>query len=192
MNEAFATVLGNGYVYAKLNGGPDTTNWYNQEYINQMAKKIYPLVNQYILADKPMDQDFVYEYIRIYQDNFSNWMKELNNLMTYRFVISDNNDDFKSISQNYPYSSYSEYEDNFLQSTIDKIKITPVTKLIIISNEHKNRLQLIKNSFVELKKWNYDADKEFTAHFFLNDKTQLIIINKVTSATINLLNKSFN
>src|ERR1700735_5574044 len=45
MNEAFATVLGNGYVYAKLNGKVDTGAWYNQPYINAMAKKMYPLAS---------------------------------------------------------------------------------------------------------------------------------------------------
>ena len=192
MNEALATVLGNGYVYAKLNGQIDTTNWYNQKYINLMAKKIYPLVSQYILANKPMDQDFVNEYIKLYQDCFSNWTRELNNLMTYRFILTDDQTDFNAIGQNYQYVSFSQYEENISQSTIDKIKTTPVTKLIVISNEHKSKLQLIKNSFVELKNWNYDADKEFTCHFFLNDKTQLIIINKVSSSIIYLLNKTFN
>ena len=192
MNEALATVLGNGYVYAKLNGQVDTTNWYNQKYINLMAKKIYPLVNKYILAKRPMDQDFVNEYINIYQDNFPNWTKELNNLMTYRFVLSDNNEDFKSISRNYPYASFSEYEDNISQMTIDKIKTTPVTKLVIISKDHENKLKLIKKAFRELKGWTYNPQKEFTTHCFLNDKTQLIIINQVTSPTIDLLNKVFN
>ena len=192
MNEALATVLGNGYVYAELNGEIDTTNWYNQKYINLMAKKIYPLVNQYILANKPMDRDFVNEYINIYERNFPNWTKELTNLMTYRFVLTDDPADFNLIGQNYPYASFSEYEEGISQSTVDKIKTTPVTKFIIISSEHKNKLQLIKNAFNELKNWNYDADKEFTCHFFLMDKTQLVIINKVTSTTISLLNKTFN
>jgi hypothetical protein len=192
MNEALATVLGNGYVYAKLSGQVDTTDWYHQKYINLMAKKIYPLANQYILANKPMDKDFVNAYIKIYQDNFRDWTKELTNLMTYRFVLTDDETDFNVIGRNYPYASFSEYEENISQSTLDKIKITPVTKLIIVANEHKNKLQLIKKSFVELKDWNYDANKEFTCHFFLNDKTQLIIINKVTSSTIDLLNKTFN
>ncbi len=192
MNEALATVLGNGYVYGKLNGQIDTTDWYNQKYINLMAKKIYPLVCEYILAKKPMDQNFVNEYVKIYQDNFSSWTKELYNLMTYRIVLTDDQKDFNTIGQNYPYSSFSEYEENISQSTIDKIKSIPVTKLIIVSNEHENKLQLIKSSFPELKAWNYEADKEFTYHFFLGDKTQLIIINKFTSPTINLLNKTFN
>ena len=191
MNEAFATVLGNGYVYEKLHGTIDTTDWYNQKYINAMAKKLYPLVTEYISKKKTIDQDFIDSYIKIYQDNYTGWLNELNNLLTYRYVITDNEKDFDTIGYNYPYTSYSDFEDHITAPDIKKMSGTPLTKLIIISKERRAKLDMVKNSFTELKNWQYHPDKEFTYHTFLKDKTQLIIINRFTTPIIDLLNKTF-
>jgi len=191
MNEAFATVMGNGYVYEKLHGTIDTADWYNQKYINAMAKKLFPLVTEYIAKRKPIDQDFINSYIKIYQDNFSGWINELNNLLTYRYVITDNGKDFDTIGYNYPYTSYSDLEDHISESDIKKMTGTPVTKLIIISRERRAKLDMVKNSFTELKNWQYHMDKEFTYHTFLKDRTQLIIINRFKTPIIALLNKTF-
>jgi hypothetical protein len=191
MNEAFATVLGNGYVYEKLHGTIDTTDWYNQKYINAMAKKLYPLVTEYITKKKNIDQDFINSYVKIYQDNYSGWLNELNNLLTYRYVITDNEKDFDTIGYNYPYTSYSDFEDHITGSDIKKMIGTPITKLIIISKERRAKLDMVKNSFTELKNWQYHPDKEFTYHTFLKDKTQLIIINRFTTPVIALLSETF-
>jgi hypothetical protein len=191
MNEAFATALGNGYVYEKLHGTIDTTDWYNQKYINAMAKKLYPLVTEYLARKKPIDQDFINSYIKIYRDNYSGWLNELNNLLTYRYVITDNGKDFDTIGYYYPYTSYSDFEDHIAESDIKKMSRTPLTKLIIISKERRAKLDMVKNSFKELKNWQYHPDKEFTYHTFLKDNTQLIIINRFKTPVIVLLNKSF-
>ncbi|HMI61788.1 MAG TPA: hypothetical protein VK518_12795 [Puia sp.] len=191
MNEAFATVLGNGYVYRSLSGKLDTGVWYNQKYINLMAKKMYPLVTEYISKKRSLDQDFINRYIKIYEDNYSGWLNELDNLLTYRYVLTDDDRDFGLIGRNYPYASYTEEDEPITGMTIEKMSHIPITKLVIVSRIHKTALGMLKNTFAELVKWRYEPDKEFAYHVFLKDKTQLIIINRFTTSTIDLLNNTF-
>lgn len=191
MNEAFATALGNGYVYGSLSGKVDTGVWYNQKYISLMAKGIYPLVTEYISKKKPIDRDFIDNYIKTYEDDHSSWLNELGNLLTYRYVLTDDDRDFGLIGHSYPYTSYAEEDGPVNEMAIEKMGHTPITKLVIVSRDHNAELKMLKNDFPELKEWRYEPDKEFTYHVFLSDKTQLIIINRFATSTIDLLNKTF-
>jgi len=187
MNEALATALGNGYVYEKLDGKIDTQDWYNKKYINQIAKQIYPLVKEYIDQKKSIDKNFIDNYIKIYEVNFPNWINELDNIMTYRYVISENEKDFTTINQMFRYRSRTEYEDQITESSIEKMQKTPLTKVIIISRNNAEKLKLIKSKFAALKNWRFDADKEFSEKIFLEDKSQLIIVNQKNSTLEALL-----
>jgi hypothetical protein len=178
LNEALATALGNGYVYEKLVGKIDNNDWYNKKYINLMAKKIYPLVTEYITQKKPIDKNFIDNYINLYDENFSDWINELDHIMAYRYVISDNENDFDAIDKLYRYRSKTEYENEITQSSIEKMQKTPLTKLIIVSKNSLEKLKLIKSKFKELKNWKFDAKKDFAYKIFLDDKSQLIIINQ--------------
>ncbi len=183
LNEAVATALGNGYVYEQLSGKEDNTEWYNQKYINLMAKKIYPMIKEYIYNQKSLDKSFVDNYIKIYDINFSYWISELDNIMTYRYVLTENPDDFNYINQFFPYKSTTQYEDNISENSIEKMMKTPITKIVIISKDHKDKLQLIKQKFIELKNWNPNYKIDFTYSVFIADKTYLIIINSVQNKT---------
>ena len=72
MNEVLATALGNGYVYDSLNGKPDINDWYFHQYIDLMARKIYPLIKEYIAEKKSIDKNFIDQYISLYEANFPN------------------------------------------------------------------------------------------------------------------------
>ncbi|MBZ4036420.1 hypothetical protein K6T82_16740 [Flavobacterium sp. 17A] len=181
MNEVLATVLGNGYVYEKLDGKIDEGEWYNNKYINLMAKKIYPLTKEYIEKNKPIDKNFIDQYIQLYETNFPDWINELNNIMTYRYVITENGKDFNTINKVFRYRSRTEYEDQITESSIEKIQNTPLTKVVIISKESKEKIKLLKERFKELKNWKTNPDKEFAEKIFLDDKSQLIIINQKES-----------
>lgn len=191
MNEAFATVLGNGYVYAKLSGKVDTGAWYNQPYINAMAKKIYPLASEYITSQKTIDHDFVNRYIALYAHSYSDWLNDLGNILTYRYVLTDDSKDYDMIRNAYPYTSYADEDGPITAAAIEKMRYTPTTKVIIVSENHQADLEMLKNAFPELSNWQYTADTEFTYHVFLNDKTQLIIINRFSALTVDLLNRTF-
>ncbi|HZY36090.1 MAG TPA: hypothetical protein VFE53_05550 [Mucilaginibacter sp.] len=180
MNEALATSLGNGYVYGKLNGAEDTATWYNRKYTNLMAKKIYPMVKDYAEQQKAIDKSFVDNYIKIYDDNFSSWVTETDNIMTDRYVVADTSDAFNAIDQKFPYRSMSQSDDNISVVTMEKMKQAPITKVVVVSKNNGASLQLVKHSFKELAGWNPDSESDFNYCVWIaEDKTYLIIINAV-------------
>lgn len=183
LNEALATALGNGYVFTSIAGKPDEDDWYDRKYINDIAKKIYPLVTDYINQKKSIDEAFVNAYIKIYDENFGNWINELDNLMCYRYVLSDNMADFDVIRTKYRYASYSQFEDVISENTLNKLKNTKLTKVIIVSKDNEAKLTMVKKTFPELKTWKYKAKQEFFYAAQLEDKTQLIVINTIKSST---------
>ena len=187
MNEVLATALGNGYVYENLNGKQDINDWYNHKYIDQMARKIYPLVKQYIEEKKSIDKNFVNHYIDLYESNFPSWINESQNLMTYRYIMSENKNDFKTIRRKFRFRSMEENESEISSASIDNMKKTPLTKVVIISKDSEQKLSLIKSKFTELEKWKYPSDQEFVQKFFLDDKSQLIIINHKKSSLDKIL-----
>ena len=189
LNEVLATSLGNGYVYEKLDGKIDSGEWYNRKYINLMAKQIYPLINEYISQRKPIDKNFIDSYITQYEKNYPNWINELDNIFTYRYVITENEKDFYIIDQKYSYRSSANYETEITKSGIEKMKKSPLTKLIIISQNNKEKLNLVKKEFKELNKWKFNSENEFSYKILLDDKSQLIVINQKKSTTEMLINK---
>lgn len=187
LNEALATAIGNGYVFEQLSGSLDKGEWYNWTYINQLAKEIYPLVQSYLKEGKNIDQTFVDNYIKIYEQNHPNWYKELNHTMTYRNMLSQHQSDFQVVSKLYPYCSIFEAEDQISEGSLEKIKATPLTKIILVSKDNSATLSLIKKQFPELKDWKYDSKKEFTFSKFLEDHTWLFVINQINSSTESLI-----
>lgn len=187
MNEVLATALGNGYVYETLNGKPDTNDWYFHKYIHLMARRIYPLLKEYIRENKSIDKNFVDQYIHLYEINFPSWINEPENLMSYRYIISENKTDFTTIRRKFRYRSMEENETEISSSSIEKMKKTPLTKVIIVSKNHPQKLSLIKTEFKELKNWKYVSDKEFVHKILLEDKSQLIVINQKKSSLDQLL-----
>jgi hypothetical protein len=177
LNEVLATALGNGFVFEGLNGTTDKTDWYNVKYINLMAQKIYTPLKEYISRKKSLDQSFIDQYIKTYDEQFSEWSHELEHLLTYRYILSDDQEDFNYFRKNYRYTSNSVYGAPIDQNSLEKMKQTPITKVIIVSNEHKRKLNLIKNTFIELEGWKFTPQKEFVYTTSLRDKTRLIIIN---------------
>ncbi|MDF2551040.1 MAG: hypothetical protein K0R77_315 [Chryseobacterium sp.] len=177
LNELLATTLGNGYVYEKLEGNLDQNDWYYHRYIDLMARKIYPLVKEYIIQKKSIDKNFIDSYIKLYETNFPNWINELDNIMTYRYVISENENDFNTINQLFRYRSSAEYETQITEKSIEKMQKTPLTKIIIVSKNNIEKLKLIRTQFKELMNWKFNADQDFTYKILLADKSQLIIIN---------------
>jgi len=154
-----------------------------------MAKQIYPLVTEYIDQKKPMDKNFIDSYINLYEVNFPEWINELNNIMSYRYVLTENKEDINAIRKMYRYRSRTEEEYQITKSSIEKMKTTSLTKVIVISKNSAEKIKLLKNEFPELKNWNPNANKEFANMILLNDKSQLIVLNQKT-ATIETLFKS--
>ena len=191
LNEALATAMGNGYIYEGLNGKTDKDQWYNNKYIHQMAQAIYPMVKAYADHKKPIDKHFIDQYIQTYDAKFSDWTKELDHLLTYRYVLTDDEKDFSYFRKNFSYAGQSVYGMPLDQSSLEKMKQRPITKVVIVSQENEEKLHWIKNTFPELKNWTYNAQKEFIDTIDLADKTKLIIVNSINSTFQDLFEKRF-
>jgi len=183
-NEAMATAVGNGYMAVQLSGKLDTTrSWYGVKYISMMAKTAYPMVKEYIEARKPMDKDFVNQYIQLYEAHYSDWLYDPAYLMRGRLLLSENAADFDIVSHLYEPAPGNENEKEISEPVLKKLSGNHGTKVIIINSSNIEKLQLIKKNFEELKEWHYDANKDFVYSKFLNDKTWLIILNNINGTT---------
>lgn len=183
-NETMATAVANGYLAAQLNGKEDTTRrWYGVKYISMMAKTAYPLVREYIEANRPMDSAFVSRYIQLYKDHFSAWLYDLSYLMRGRLLLSENATDFDLVRRLYQPAPGDADEKEISEAAMKKLTINHGTKLIVINSNNKEKLELIKHSLNELKGWYYNANKDFAYTKFLNDKTWLIVLNNINSTT---------
>lgn len=191
LNEVLATAIGNGYVYEQLNGKLSDEDWYNVKYINQMAKKIYPIVKEYLSEQKPMDKEFIDAYISIYDAHFSEWLTELDNLLAYRYIIADNPKDFDFFLKNYPRTTVSYMNDNLNLNGLERMKEKPITKIVIITKENSKKLEMVKNTFPELNSWIYNPKKEFIHTEDLEDKTKIIIVNSISTVPEKLLEQTF-
>lgn len=191
LDEALATALGNGYVFEGFNKETDKEDWYNVKYINLMAQKIYPLVKDYIKNKKTIDQYFIERYIKTYDDNFSDWSNELDHILTYRYILSENRDDFKYFRKKYRYASKSVYHTEINETNLESLKQSPITKVIIVSDNHSKKLELIRDTFPELKNWSYDAENEFIHTSILNDKTKIIVVNSTKGDFEKLFDDTF-
>ncbi|WP_282080337.1 hypothetical protein [Aquimarina algiphila] len=190
-NEAITTSIANGYLYQELTGKLPEGNWYRNKFISNMAQKIYPLVEKYFDKNRTIDQDFINEYIAVFDKEFPSWMEDIDFVLMQRFAISENKEAYKKLLKNHRYSNINEYEYKLDALTIEKMKTHPITKIILVTDKNQHKLDLIKESFEELKEWKPDVSFEFTYIKFLKDKTYLIIINS-HSEDISMLMESLS
>ncbi len=177
-NEAITTALANGHVYHEMKGTHLEGAWYNNEYIAKMARSLYPFVREYLDAKRPIDRPFVEAYIEMLEQQYSDWINELPHLFMNRFLVTDSREDYYSLNRKYRYNNIEDYRDRIDELALAEMKETPVTKVIVISTDHKRKLQLIKSNFRELSDWSIAHDRDFCRAIFLQDRTFLIIINK--------------
>jgi hypothetical protein len=190
LNEVLATALGNGYAYEKLKGSADTEDWYYTKYVNLLAREIYPKICDYVAQGKTIDEEFIKTYVSLYDTKFSNWSKELDNILTYRAILCDDINDTRYFRRNYPYSIHKTILDVDAKS-IEELQKLPLTKVIIISAHHSEKLKTIKNHFPELKEMKFNPKLEFIEAVDLKDRTKLLIINKHASTVESLMKKEF-
>ncbi|AWH83786.1 hypothetical protein HYN59_01055 [Flavobacterium album] len=191
MNEVLATALGNAYVTEQLKGKIEEDDWYANRYITGMAKEIYPVVKEYIRDKKPMDEAFVKRYVGLYDEKFPQWNKELEHILTYRYIVADTSDDWKYIRRTFRYYSNSRMAAPINVTEIEKANELPITKVFIVSKDHERTLNLLKGSFDVLKNYRMDFKKEFIAVFTLPDRTKLFVINRHRSTVEELMVKYF-
>ena len=191
LNEALATALGNGYAYEELAQQVDQNDWYNKKYVNLIAKEIYPLIKAYISHGKTIDEDFVNAYLDIYDNKFSDWYYELDNIFTYVAVLCENSIYSSYFQRNY----FSSYHFNYLGITpnyLFRLEQLPLTKIIVVSENHSEKLKMIGEIFEEVKLLQLDPQREFVHAISLKDRSILFLVNLHSSSLETLLSKEYN
>lgn len=143
-NEAMATALGNGWLVEKLTGRIDSTEWYNNNYINRFAHVIYPLVKEYAEAGIMFDGNFVDRCISLFKEEFRGINTEPEHLFTFINMAADT----------MPASCYNELFKYFRPRSLDcetpltinsleKVGAGIATKVLVITSDKKQKLTLI-------------------------------------------------
>ena len=157
LDEGLATVLGNGWSYETIHGTEDTTDWYNNTYINGFAKALYPLTKSYMAVGKQMDSSYVAQAIDIFTQTFPKAIHETSILMNEirLFANSEEEADLNFISQQIRahfrvrsmWFATPAYEEKSLQSW----KTPQVTKVFIVEKDHAKTLKLLDEKFADLE-----------------------------------------
>lgn len=162
-DEGLATALGNGWTYKQLSGQMDTTDWYNNEYINGFAKALYPLVEEYITTQKTLDQAFVNKAIDLFAAKFPKSIVDygilLNNVSMYndaetaeeRAVV------FNTVGDYFQLSNCNISCPILDPISIEQLKNSPKTQLIVIDRNQHETLKQLSKLFPELKNVKIDA-----------------------------------
>jgi hypothetical protein len=173
------SILGNGLNFEEQHGVLYQDSKVDTRYSNEIAKLIYPKVIDYLNQDKSLDNKFVDDYISTYQSAFSNWTNDLEFIMLSRTALLSDTSVWKQLNEIYPQtnSSSTMLSETFL-SSLDFLTNSENTKVVVINSSHKSYLIGVKNRFIELKDWSYNPMDEFIKIQFLNDRTNLVIINQ--------------
>ncbi len=180
IDEALATALGNGYVYKKLTSEIDTSEWYNDTYINVYAKAIYPLVETYLDSNKQLDRTFIYKSIDIFKKTFPNAIYEYepNFINTNLYFETENELEYNDL-QNYLHNYFKIYSSNssyplLNTETLNLVKTSPETQVMFV---YKNQAQaLLKLQTLFPKLIGLHVKKNMLIHFIDKNNRTIIIV----------------
>lgn len=185
LNEVLATAIGNGWFPKLLTGKLDKTNWYNNKYIDTMAKAMFPEIDNYLSKSRTLDQPFLEKYISMFGKKFPESIYEFENIFSNIMVFADlskhNKEEFrKSLSSNFRIRSWNFYDDNslseikrhmnysvgdsfiFLLGDKSMRSTQELVKLIPLLNKNRDKLFNPNGHFV-------DVDSDGRAYIVLNE-----------------------
>lgn len=190
-DEGLATALGNGWAYKYISGALDTTEWYNNPYINGFAKALFPMVEEYLNNGQQIDQAFIDKSIELFAKKFPNAIADYGILINRVSIYNDAETDLErqdlmnSIGQKFQLSSVNASSPILDNSSLDMLKNSPQTQLIIINKNHKNNFLELKKIFPELAKIKPGSLKTSTLlSFYDKQKRPIIILYEPSSQTI--------
>jgi len=94
LNEGLATVLGNGWAYREIHKTIDTSQWYNNTYINGYAHALFSETDRYMKMGKTIDQAYVDNAILTFENEFPNATNDVNVLLSAAEIFADWEDEY--------------------------------------------------------------------------------------------------
>lgn len=178
INEGLATVCGNGWAYKMLAGHEDTSDWYNNDYINRFAKALYPMTEDYLARNRTIDKNYIDSAVRLFAVAFPDAPYAFDNLLSNMHFYTDNDqpDDmdyvFRGMRRQYSLSSvYSSAPINAAES-LEALKGSSGTQFIVVHTRHAENKKMLQALFPELKTMGTHPNELFA----FRDKQQRAII----------------
>lgn len=182
-DEGLATALGNGWAYKSLSGTLDPADWYNNEYINGFAKALYPVVEEYVSNNKPVDRDFVNKAIDLFAAAFPNSLTDYGILLN-RVSIYNNAetgpaiDEVMNLIGSYFQMTNTNFSSPVLDPTaIEHMKTGEQTQFIVLDSDQEATIRELKKLFPELSKVKMEPNKVYS---FLDKQGRAVIVLYVT------------
>lgn len=192
-DEGLATALGNGWAFKNLSGSIDTSEWYDNEYINGFAKELYPLVEDYINNNQQIDKQFIDKSIELFAKKFPNSVSDYGILLNRVSIYSDAETDLESadlmntIGEKFQLSNVNSSSPILDKTSLELLKNSTQTQLVIISKNHKDNFNALRKMFPILSKINPTTNTIFS--FYDKNNRPIIILFATENKYINDLVK---
>ena len=160
LDEGLATAIGNGWVYKKLTGALDTTDWYQNMYINKYAKAIFPSVESYLEQQKPLDSLWFAAAIKKFETTFPDAVLDPQNFFSYLNVACDENvvREFNNLYYGlFEVRSYSTFVPINDPTTLQKLSEPMAHRMVLITENHEKTYEALKK-IMKLPKLNPKED----------------------------------
>lgn len=156
-NEILATALGNGLAYSKAAGRVDRSQWYNNDYIDKMAKAIYEKTKVYVNSQKPIDYYFIDFTIKQFEQLFPKANKDYENLLNEFLLITENKQEAKdyinTVRKSFKSNSIYHYDPINSSTSINGLKsFLPGTVVIVVKDGQETSFQQMSLEFPQLRR----------------------------------------
>jgi hypothetical protein len=192
-DEALATALGNGWAYRQISGHMDTTEWYNNEYINGYAKVLYPLVEGYMNSYTQLDSEFVSQAIVLFAERFPNAISDYGVLLNRVSIYSDaetkaeRGEVFNAIGSEFQLTNTNFSTPISHETSLDLLKNSEHTQLVIVDRNHKENMNILKKIFPQLSSFKPAASSILS--FYDQSNRPVIILYATNKADVPALVK---
>lgn len=176
INEALATVLGNGFAIKEMNGKLDKNDWYADKTINDFAKAIYPMVENYLNENKSIDKEFVDNAIQLFSEKFPksiyDYAQSLNRTISY----TEDFEELELVNQlsNYFTISSLDLVTPIIQKNISEKIINNSNQFFIIDKNQNETLLKLSEYFPEIKDIKFE--NKLLNLSFIDSKNRTIVI----------------
>ncbi|MGC4040778.1 MAG: hypothetical protein QM710_08370 [Flavobacterium sp.] len=177
LDEALATALGNGWTYKKSTGKEDDTDWYDNATIDGFAKAMYPEINHYLEAKRPIDKEFIDNAVIVFAAKFPKSIYDygisLNGLVLYT-EFEDNTIVKTDLRKQFRVAGLTISSPILHPYSLESMNESKLTQMFVINQNHKEITGKLKEVFPEISDFNYMGKTENLT--FIDKKGRTVIM----------------
>lgn len=153
LDEALATVLGNGWANKEMTGTLDPNPWYNNTFIDGFARALYPLTESYLKSDRPIDKAYIDQSVELFAQTFPKADKIPATLLSeINFYLNAEVEEDINRIESTLYKYFNPFPHEYLipindQSSIESFAVKKLTKLFIVDSDNEKTLALINENY---------------------------------------------